>query len=64
MAAANVVDDGATREGIECFICMNVFDNGETKPKSLPCGHIFCIRCIKVRFIYSSLTQFTDVSVL
>lgn len=55
MAAANVVDEEATRDGIECGVCLIEFDDGENKPKSLACGHIFCVRCIKVCFVHLSV---------
>ncbi|KAK7066647.1 hypothetical protein SK128_005466, partial [Halocaridina rubra] len=30
----------------ECKICLEYFNTRERRPRSLPCGHTFCTRCI------------------
>lgn len=36
---------------ILCKICMNGFtENGEKKPMFLPCGHTFCLTCIRLMY--------------
>ncbi|XP_034251511.1 E3 ubiquitin-protein ligase RNF182-like [Thrips palmi] len=32
---------------LRCNICDERFDNGERRPKSLPCGHTECLKCLK-----------------
>ena len=50
-------DDGARKAAevdsedlITCCVCMNLFNaaNKDLIPKSLPCLHTFCIKCLKV----------------
>ena len=31
-----------------CCVCMDPYDEGMLKPKSLPCLHTFCLKCAKV----------------
>ena len=31
-----------------CCVCMEVYNEGNRKPKSLSCHHTYCVTCIKV----------------
>lgn len=31
-----------------CSICYYQYDEGDRKPKFLPCAHTFCLTCLKV----------------
>ena len=31
----------------ECGICFKPYNHNDKKPLSLPCGHSFCLECIK-----------------
>ncbi|XP_034236633.1 E3 ubiquitin-protein ligase TRIM32-like [Thrips palmi] len=32
---------------MECQVCLQNFDSTERRPKVLPCGHSFCLRCLQ-----------------
>ncbi|XP_034256435.1 uncharacterized protein LOC117654237 isoform X2 [Thrips palmi] len=32
---------------MECDVCMQHFDSEERRPKVLPCGHTYCISCLR-----------------
>ncbi|XP_034239124.1 uncharacterized protein LOC117644047 [Thrips palmi] len=32
---------------MECDVCMQLFDSAERRPKSLPCGHTYCLSCLE-----------------
>ena len=31
----------------ECGVCFKSYNHSEKKPLSLPCGHTFCLECLK-----------------
>lgn len=31
---------------MDCDICLELFDSSERRPKVLPCGHTYCLRCL------------------
>ena len=31
-----------------CCVCMEVYNEGDRKPKFISCHHTYCITCIKV----------------
>ena len=31
----------------ECGICFKAYNHQDKKPLSLPCGHSFCLECMK-----------------
>ena len=31
----------------ECGVCFKTYNHSEKKPLSLPCGHTFCLECLK-----------------
>lgn len=31
----------------ECGVCFKQYNHNEKKPLSLPCGHTFCLECLK-----------------
>ena len=37
-----------TKDLTTCSICLETFNEGRLKPKFLPCGHTFCLKCTKV----------------
>ena len=40
-----IVDDGRN-----CYLCRNIFDD----PRTLPCGHSFCLSCLTSHFSEST----------
>ncbi|XP_034236552.1 E3 ubiquitin-protein ligase TRIM32-like isoform X2 [Thrips palmi] len=32
---------------MECSVCLEAFDREVRRPKALPCGHSFCLRCLQ-----------------
>ena len=44
--------DAETRDLTECCVCLNEYNDVLYKPKSLPCGHTFCVKCVKVSVNY------------
>ena len=44
---ATAMSSSATTDWTTCSICLEVFDN----PKSLPCIHGFCLRCLEHNFV-------------
>ena len=37
-----------TKDLTTCSVCFETFNGGRFKPKFLPCGHTFCLKCTKV----------------
>lgn len=35
------------QSALECTICFENFDAKNMKPMTLPCGHGFCLKCLK-----------------
>lgn len=31
---------------MDCPVCMERYDLGRRRPKSLPCGHTLCLHCL------------------
>ena len=31
----------------ECGVCFKQYNHSEKKPLSLPCGHTFCLECLR-----------------
>ncbi|XP_042887229.1 uncharacterized protein LOC122264409 [Penaeus japonicus] len=48
-----LLDDDSPQE---CRICFNDFDEGERRPRNLPCGHTFCTLCIAGTFRVNRFT--------
>uniref|UniRef100_A0A1I7TK65 RING-type domain-containing protein n=1 Tax=Caenorhabditis tropicalis TaxID=1561998 RepID=A0A1I7TK65_9PELO len=39
--------NGSEMKGLACMICYDSFNTGKRIPKVFPCGHSFCLSCVK-----------------
>ncbi|KAF1770399.1 hypothetical protein GCK72_002217 [Caenorhabditis remanei] len=42
-----LTEKGTEMRGFSCVICYDSFNTGKRTPKVFPCGHTFCLSCVK-----------------
>ena len=40
----------------ECGVCFKAYNHQDKKPLSLPCGHSFCLECLKKMVKHGTIT--------
>eukprot|EP00736_Rhodelphis_marinus_P014495 Rmarinus@m.20554 len=45
--SSSSIMEAALREGLQCSMCENTYDNRDRVPTSLPCLHTFCSACLQ-----------------